>query len=66
MSPPSPSYSKAPKDSIFQGKEETSMTSKRACSKILLCSAFGLLASAIAVAQTQPGGGVGQPNMANQ
>src|SRR5258708_22471067 len=43
------------------------MIAKRMCSRILLCSAFALWVSAMAVAQYQPGGGgQQQPNMPNQ
>jgi putative membrane protein len=43
------------------------MITKRMCSRILFCSAFALLVSAMAVAQYQPGGGgQQQPNMPSQ
>jgi len=43
------------------------MMSKKMCNRILLSSASTLLATVIAVAQTQPGGGgQQQPNMPNQ
>lgn len=42
------------------------MMSKRRFNRILLCSASTLLASAMAVAQSQPGGGGGQSGMPSQ